>query len=117
MFHPSAVTRKRTILGAAALIGLGLPVFAMVGAEDRPDSSAQNALCREIDAAILAQLTPMLGRADAPAAAAIDRAVTTLTAARRLCESGDTKSALTLYRRADNSMTRFQSAAQPPEDR
>lgn len=117
MFNLDAMPRKRTMLGAGMLIALGLPVFAMVAADDRADAPARPALCHEIDAATVAQLKPLLDKADAPAAAAVDRAVTTITAARRLCELGDTKSALMLFRRADKSLTRFQSAAQPSEDR
>ena len=116
MLYSEAVTRKRAFVGAAVLIGLAPAAFAIVMA-DQPDKPMRSATCHKIDASAVAQLKPVLDRPDEPAGAAFDRAITAIAAARRLCESGDTNAALTLYRRVDNTLTRFQSAAQPPEER
>lgn len=107
MWYANAALPRRALLGASLALGLGLSGVVMAS---RPDTTSKAETCAAVDPAVLAQLAPTPGAYDEPAGAAMDRAFTLMTAARRLCESGDSKSAQALYRRAERALTRYGSA-------
>lgn len=115
MLHADIRKRRRAFVGAGALMAVGLTAIGMAMAS-RPDKPI-DVSCQKMDAALIAQARARNDRPDEPAGAALDRAITTIAAARRLCESGDMRAARMLYQRADHVLTRFQSAARPTEER
>lgn len=114
MLYSENHKKRRLALSAAGVIALAPAALAIVTA-DRDEPAAPPAECRVIDSGSLTQLKPLLDRPDQPVGAAFSEAMTTIAAARRLCDNGDTKAALALYRRAEQSLTRFQSGAQREE--
>ena len=114
MLYTDTHKKRRLALGAAGVIALAPAAFAIVTA-DRVDVVMPAPECREIDAASIKQLKPLLDRPDQPAGAAFGEAMTAIAAAKRLCDNGETKAALALYRRAEYGLTRFQSGSQREE--
>ena len=105
---------RRVLLGACVLVGFGLSGVVLA---NRPEAQNKTESCDPVDAALLAQVAPMQRAHDQPAGAAMDRALTLILAARRLCENGDIKGARAMYRRADAALTRFQPTQETDEIR